>query len=302
MDTSEKAYTYHNRLPKNSQPRLSARLQGVKAPYVRTSLSPDLVLRQRTKRIREILRGSGHDEIIEISSDSDTEAAPRRSDGRVGHALPLPHETRRQTAPPAPHPSTFPKATRTIIDLTRDFEEPLPRRKRARTIPIQTYRVPPRRTRLPDISVRVPSWIRVCLQDIRKTLCEITIKHDFREVCTSSGATKWEAICLLCDPETSIAAGPGKTLDAFGYHAIELFDFTAQPPTCHFGRLGIVALRHDAIGANSVEYVPDDTHRRQVNECAYEAGLYGSPIRSLDANTLITSRLSLDSAGLYTVV
>lgn len=120
---------------------------------VRTSLSPDLVLRQRTKRIREILRGSGHDEIIEISSDSDTEAAPRRSDGRVGHALPLPHETRRQTAPPAPHPSTFPKATRTIIDLTRDFEEPLPRRKRARTIPIQTYRVPPRRTRLPDISV-----------------------------------------------------------------------------------------------------------------------------------------------------
>lgn len=174
MDTSEKAYTYHNRLPKNSQPRLSARLQGVKAPCrssyillqlplvttgsllppdVRTSLSPDLVLRQRTKRTRQGLYGNAHDEIIEISSDSDTDAASRRSGARVGHALPLPHETRRQTAPPAPRPSTFPKETRTIIDLTRNSEEPLPRRKRARTIPTQTYRVPPRRTRLPDISV-----------------------------------------------------------------------------------------------------------------------------------------------------
>ncbi|KAH9854472.1 hypothetical protein C2E23DRAFT_74061 [Lenzites betulinus] len=72
------SYRRKHRSPRDprSQARApSARLRGIKAPYVRTSLSPDIVLQRLPKPRRRPARvdssGRHIDEVIELSSDSD---------------------------------------------------------------------------------------------------------------------------------------------------------------------------------------------------------------------------------------
>ncbi|KAI1791977.1 hypothetical protein LXA43DRAFT_370322 [Ganoderma leucocontextum] len=194
----------------------SARLRGISAPYVRTSLSPDRVLRRR-ERCRPHLASIQAD--IEISSDSEVEHPPtRRSSSRhpapsVSHILEVIDLTRLPSTPP-PEICPSPSGSSASLDPDDEFLG-TNRDNQQDTTPICTYPVPSGRRR--------PTWLRAAMGQLysghKGVQCEVRCdsKDTSSRFKTSTG---WFIKCQECDIKKTmiIPAGPGLTVANFVQH------------------------------------------------------------------------------------
>ncbi|KAI0325419.1 hypothetical protein GY45DRAFT_248498 [Cubamyces sp. BRFM 1775] len=206
---------------------LSGRIRGVHAPYVRISVSPDLVLRRRRHilrrraQVRKQLANTNPDDIIEISSGSEADEPPAPPSVLLASVPSTSISSSEQTArmPTQPTSQATTICTRPPrAQVSRHIDSVRPR-DRVNVPPKSThhsksYRKHVRQNTRHDgntlrtgLSMNQQPWFRVCLSQLRKLFpelrCEVTETH---------------IVCLLCDPAQPFAAGPGDTLDAFSRH------------------------------------------------------------------------------------
>ncbi|TBU53573.1 hypothetical protein BD310DRAFT_139085 [Dichomitus squalens] len=153
----------------------SARLRGIPAPHIRTSLSPDSILRRRARARRRRTTAS---DIIEISSDSDLEALPppflRRRSREIIDLTHLP-----STPPPDPQP-------RRMLDVD-DNVAPHSRRS-----------TPPRQTS-PAQSASRPTWLRAALGELHSAYDGVRLVRLFSEIGANPHMpSSWLMKCQEC--------------------------------------------------------------------------------------------------------
>ncbi|KAJ8474246.1 hypothetical protein ONZ51_g7355 [Trametes cubensis] len=217
------------RTPIISPRPLSSRVRGVHAPHVRTSLSPDLVLRRRRHILRRRaqvhnqLSNTNPDDVIEISSGSEGDEPPASSSAPSTGANVL--STSTFSLGPVVKGSTQPTSQASTICIRR-VDGPISRptgqgRPRVRVEephkPVshnKSYhpRSSQNTRRYNSLALRAEPtmsqpWFRVSMSQLRKLFPELSCE-----------ITETQVICKLCNPPQPFAAGPGETLDAFSRH------------------------------------------------------------------------------------
>ncbi|KAI0801468.1 hypothetical protein C8Q74DRAFT_494545 [Fomes fomentarius] len=180
--------------------RTSARIRGIEPPLVRTSVSPDRILRRRRKKRRTGWQ-PGVEDVIEIRSDSEEDADPSGPQNS-------------QTSRGSWNSSATLVGNREVIDLTRSAS-PLPAlSSRRRQSSSRRHKRRPVLPRSPTVSQseKHPPWLRVALGRLYSDFPPV--RFVIRAICHKN----WEVQCQHCDPETLIGAGPGRSLGDFVAH------------------------------------------------------------------------------------
>ncbi|KAI0652712.1 hypothetical protein C8Q79DRAFT_939039 [Trametes meyenii] len=186
--------------------RVSSRVQGVRAPSIRTSVSPDLILRRRTEKRRKEARARSsnrmceshsNDEIIIIPSDSEADARTSNAQNQ-----------------PSCGPAGLSQGRGALGDT--------------RVTTARAYASAPSNRRPDDKSnnkYRTPPWLRVGLSDVRKSfpnarfalLKPLEMDHS-TGMSHSPTEARWTLVCQECEPGMPIEVGPGTSLGGLIAH------------------------------------------------------------------------------------